>query len=186
MSRIPRPRQDELDASQRQVYDEIKAGRRGAVLDLFMMLMHSPKLADRAQRLGVFLRYETSLPARLSELAVLITAKHWNASYEWHFHENEARAGGLAENIIEAIRSGDALKFINADEAAVHAYTRELLSNRHASDETYETALKFFGKAGMVELTCLIVYFCMIAMTLIEHGVPLPEGTEPALPPPVS
>jgi len=186
VSRIPLPRQDELDASQRQVYDEIKAGRRGAVLDLFMMLMHSPKLADRAQRLGVFLRYETSLPSRLSELAVLITAKHWNASYEWHFHENEARAGGLAENIIEAIRSGDALKFINADEAAVHAYTRELLSNRHASDETYETALKFFGKAGMVELTCLIGYYCMIAMTLNEHGVPLPEGTEPALPPPGS
>ena len=184
MSRIPLPKEDELDANQRRVYDDIKSGRRGAVLDLFMMMMHSPQLADRAQHLGVFLRYETSLPTRLSELAVLTTAKHWNSSYEWHFHEKEARAGGLAENIIAAVRAGDTPAFDNAEEAAVHAYTRELLSNRHASDETYQTALGFFGNAGMVELTCLIGYYCMIAMTLNEHGVPLPEGAEPALPPP--
>ena len=184
MSRIPLPKEDALNADQRRVYDDIKAGRRGAVLDLFMMMLHSPQLADRAQRLGVFLRYETSLPTRLSELAVLTTAKHWNSSYEWHFHEKEARAGGLADAIIAAVRAGDTPKFDNADEAAVHAYTRELLSNRHASDETYQTALGFFGTAGMVELTCLIGYYCMIAMTLNEHGVALPEGVEPALPPP--
>ncbi len=184
MSRIPLPRQDGLDAAQRRVYDEIKAGRRGAVLDLFMMLLHSPQLADRAQRLGVFLRYDTSLSTRLSELAVLTTAKHWNSSYEWHFHEKEARAGGLAEEIITAVRVGDTPNFDNADEAAVYAYTREILSNRHASDDTYQTALAIFGNAGMVELTCLIGYYCMIAMTLNEHGVALPEGAEPALPPP--
>ena len=77
MSRIPLPKEDELDADQRRVYDDIKSGRRGAVLDLFMMMMHSPQLADRAQRLGVFLRYETSLPTRLSELAVL-------TNYDFH------------------------------------------------------------------------------------------------------
>lgn len=184
MSRIALPKEDELDTAQRQVYDDIKAGRRGTVLDLFMMLLHSPKLADRAQRLGVFLRYETSLPARLSELAVLTTARHWNSSYEWHFHEREARAGGLAPQIIEAIRDEGAPQFEHADEAAVYAYTREILRNRHASDETYQTARAHFGAAGMVELTCLIGYYCMIAMTLNEHEVPLPEGAEPALPPP--
>ena len=184
MSRIPLPREEDLDDAQRAVYDDIKAGRRGAVLDLFMMLLHNPKLADRAQSLGVFLRYETSLSTRLSELAVLTTAKHWNSSYEWHFHEKEARAGGLAPDIIEAVRGGGAPEFDNADEAAVYAYTREILSNRHASDETYQAALALFGNAGMVELTCLIGYYCMIAMTLNEHGVALPEGAEPALPPP--
>jgi 4-carboxymuconolactone decarboxylase len=186
VSRIPLPKEDELDAAQRKVYDDIKAGRRGAVLDLFMMLMHNAELADRAQRLGVLLRYDTSLETRLSELAVLTTAKHWNSSYEWHFHEKEARAGGLAEDIIAAIRAGDVPKFKNADEAAVYAYTREVLDNRHASDETYATALGFFGNAGMVELTCLIGYYCMIALTLNEHGVPLPDGAEPQLPPPGS
>ncbi len=186
MSRIPLPEENRLDGAQRRVYDDIKAGRRGAVLDLFMMLLHSPELADRAQRLGVFLRYETSLPTRLSELAVLTTAKHWNSSYEWHFHEKEALAGGLAPNIIGDVRSGKAPKFANADEAAVYAYARETLTNRHASDETYQTALAHFGNAGMVELTCLIGYYCMIALTLNEHGVALPEGAEPALPPPGS
>ncbi len=184
MSRIPLPREDQLDDAQREVYDDIKSGRRGAVLDLFMMLMHNPKLADRAQRLGVFLRYETSLETRLSELAVLTTAKHWNSSYEWHFHEKEALAGGLAPNIIEAVRTGNSPKFENAEEAAIYAYAREVLTNRHASDETYAAALAHFGNAGMVELTCLIGYYCMIALTLNEHGVPLPEGAEPALPPP--
>ena len=186
MSRIPLPKENELDDVQRKVYDEIKAGRRGAVLDLFMMLMHNPALADRAQRLGVLLRYDTSLETRLSELAVLTTAKHWNSSYEWHFHEQEARAGGLAEDIIDALRAGEVPIFKNADEAAVYAYAREILDNRHASDETYRTALDLFGKAGMVELTCLIGYYCMIAMTLNEHGVPLPDGAEPQLPPPGS
>ncbi|MDP6426555.1 MAG: carboxymuconolactone decarboxylase family protein [Rhodospirillales bacterium] len=186
MSRIPLPEEDQLDDAQRRVYDDIKAGRRGAVLDLFMMLLHSPELADRAQRLGVFLRYETSLPTRLSELAVLTTAKHWSSSYEWHFHEKEALAGGLAAHIIAAVRSGNAPDFANADEAAVYAYTRETLTNKHASDETYNSALALFGNAGMVELTCLIGYYCMIALTLNEHGVPLPEGAEPALPPPGS
>jgi len=184
VSRIPLPKEVELDAEQREVYDKIKAGRRGSVLDLFMMLMHNAELADRAQHLGVLLRYETSLETRVSELAVLTTAKHWNSSYEWHFHEQEAKAGGLAEEIITSIRTGEAPQFQNADEAAVYAYTREILDNRHASDETYQTALVFFGNAGMVELTCLIGYYSMIAMTLNEHGVPLPDGAKPQLPPP--
>jgi 4-carboxymuconolactone decarboxylase len=184
VSRIPLPREDQLDDEQRAVYDEIKSGRRGAVLDLFMMLMHNPKLADRAQNLGILLRYETSLPPRLSELAVLTTAQHWSSSYEWHFHEKEALAGGLAPDIIEALRTGQKPDFKNDDEVAIYAYAREVLTNRHASDETYNAALALFGNAGMVELTCLIGYYCMIALTLNEHGVPLPEGTEPALPPP--
>jgi len=186
VSRIPLPTKDELDDTQRRVYDDIKAGKRGAVLDLFMMLMHNAELADRAQRLGILLRYDTSLETRLSELAVLTTAKHWNSSYEWHFHEQEARAGGLADDIIAAIRAGEVPKFKNSDEVAVYTYAREILDNRHASDETYQTALEFFGNAGMIELTCLIGYYCMIAMTLNEHGVPLPEGAKPQLPLPGS
>ena len=85
-----------------------------------------------------------------------------------------------------AIRAGEVPKFKNSDEVAVYTYAREILDNRHASDETYQTALEFFGNAGMIELTCLIGYYCMIAMTLNEHGVQLPAGTEPALPPPGS
>ena len=148
MSRIPLPKENELDDTQRKVYDDIKFGKRGAVLDLFMMLMHNAELADRAQRLGVLLRYDTSLETRLSELAVLTTAKHWNSSYEWHFHEEEARTGGLADDIIAAIRAGKVPNFKHSDEAALYAYTREILDNRHASDESYQNALDLFGNAG--------------------------------------
>jgi len=184
VSRIPLVRENQLNDKQRKVYDEIRASRRGSVLDLFMMLMHNPELTDRAQRLGVFLRYETSLPARLSELAILTTAKYWNSSYEWHFHENEALDGGLAADIIKAIRVGDTPNFVNSDEQAVYVYVREILNNRHATDETYQTVLGVVNKSGIVELTCLIGYYCMIAMTLNEHDVPLPKGVKPSLPPP--
>lgn len=182
MSRIPILTFEALDADQRRVYDAIKAGRRGAVLDLFMTLLHSPTLADHMQKLGVFLRYETSLPPRLSELAILTTAREWSCQYEWHFHVVEAEKGGLSPAVIEAIRLGRRPEFENADETAVYAYARELLRNRRVSDETYQLALDTLGTVGIVELTALIGYYNMIAMTLNEHRVPLPTGATPALP----
>lgn len=182
MSRIPVLTFEELNGEQRKVYEAIKAGRRGVVLDLFMALLHSPALADGAQRLGTFLRYETSLPPRLSELAILTTAREWSCQYEWHFHAPEAEKGGLAPTVIEAIRVGERPDFENADEMVVYAYARELLRNRRVSDETYQLALDTFGPVGLVELTALIGYYNMIAMTLNEHRVPLPDGATPALP----
>ena len=96
--------------------------------------------------------------------------------------DHEAVKGGLAPAVIEAIRIGARPDFQNADEKVVYAYARELLRNRRVSDDTYQLALDTLGTVGVVELTGLIGYYNMIAMTLNEHRVPLPDGATPALP----
>ena len=180
--RLPLPRADSLSDAQRRVYDAIESGPRGTVPDLFMALLHNAELADRIQSLGALLRYETSLAPRLSELAILAIARHWSCQYEWHWHAPDAAQAGLPEAVIEAIKHRRPPPLTATDETAVYDYTCELQANRAASDETYDKALALLGPAGVVELTALNGYYAMIAMTLNEHRVPLPDGAAPQLP----
>ena len=184
MDRIPVLQESELNTAQQRVYDEISESRKGHVLELFMALLHSPVVADHAQRLGAFHRHHSSLSTRLVEISVLTTAKHWNSSYAWHHHDRYARDCGVETEIIDAIREGKEPALKASDDAAVYAYTRDLLENRHVSDETYQAAWDELGTTGVVELTALIGYYTTVAMTLNEHQVPLPKGASPALPPP--
>ena len=181
-SRLPLPGAEELTADQRRVCDAIRSGPRGTVPDLFMALMHNAELADRVQALGALLRYQTSLEPRLSELAILAVARHWSCQYEWHWHAPEAARAGLPDAVIEAIRHRRPPPLSGEDEVTVYDFSCELQINRAVSDETYDRALALFGPAGTVELTALNGYYAMIAMTLNEHRVPLPEGAAPQLP----
>ena len=180
--RLPLPDVDSLSEDQRRVYDAIESGPRGTVPALFMAFLHNAELADRIQRLGALLRYQTSLPPRLSELAILAIARHWSCQYEWHWHAPEAVQAGLSDAVIEAIRHRCPPPLSAPDEVAVYDYTCELQANRAVSDETYDKALELLGPAGVVELTALNGYYTMIAMTLNEHRVPLPGGAAPQLP----
>ncbi len=181
-SRLPLPRADSLSAGQRRVYEAIESGPRGTVPELFMALLHNAELADRVQSLGALLRYDTSLGPRLSELAILAVARHWSCQYEWHWHAPEAAKAGLPAAVIEAIGQRRPPPLAAPDEMAVYDFTCELQINRAVSDETYDRALALLGPAGVVELTALNGYYAMIAMTLNEHRVPLPEGAAPQLP----
>ena len=180
--RLPLPRADSLRADQRRVYEAIESGPRGSVPELFMALLHNAELADRVQSLGALLRYDTSLGPRLSELAILAVARHWSCQYEWHWHAPEAAKAGLPAIVIEAIRQHRPPPLAAPDEMAVYDFTCELQINRAVSDETYDKALSLLGPAGVVELTALNGYYAMIAMTLNEHRVPLPDGAAPQLP----
>ena len=180
--RITIPGPDGLNAEQQAVYDAIKGSKRGEVPDLFMATMQNPALTDRIQALGALLRYDTTLEPRLSELTILLVALHWACPYEWHYHEPEALKGGLDPNIVDALREGRPPTFEHDDEKAIHAYTRELLTNRRVSAESYQRAMTLFGERGVVELTSLIGYYSMIAMTLNEHRVPMPGGAAPRIP----
>ncbi len=181
-ARLALPRVDELSDAQRRVYDAIKSGPRGTVPELFMALMHNAELADRIQKLGALLRYETSLEPRLSELAILAVARHWSCQYEWHWHAAEASRAGLPDAVIEAIRHRRPPPLARAAETAVYDFTCELQANRTVSDEIYDKTLALLGPTGVVELTALNGYYAMIAMTLNEHRVPLPDGAAPQLP----
>lgn len=182
MPRIPLPAPETFSAEQRRVHDEIVGGPRGGIRGPFLALLHHPELADRWQRLGEILRYRTSFVPRLSELAILVTAREANAQYEWFAHEPHARKGGLAQEVIDALRQHCRPAFANADEEIVYEYALELNRSRSVSEETHRRALERFGVVGTVELTALVGYYNMVAMMLNAQQILPPEGTPLPMP----
>jgi 4-carboxymuconolactone decarboxylase len=174
---------EDMTAEQRQVYDAVVSGPRGKVEGPLRAALHRPELAEKWQQFGAALRYGTSLSPRLSELAILITARAWDSQFEWYAHAPHARRAGLAPEVIEAVRTGARPEFANADERALYDYVTELQQTHSVSEGTYQRALELFDVIGLVELTALTGYYSMVAMTLNAHEIPMPEGTEPPLPP---
>jgi 4-carboxymuconolactone decarboxylase len=179
MSRLPELSRDRMSAEQQRIYDEIAAGPRGQVVGPLKVWLHSPELADRAQKLGAYVRYHSSLPPELSELAILVTGRLWRADFEWYAHVGPARAAGIPEAVIEAIRTGAEPALEDAGSRAVHAVARELHETRALSDATYAQAEAALGRRQMVDLVGLLGYYTLIAMTLNAFDVPTPDGSRP-------
>jgi 4-carboxymuconolactone decarboxylase len=172
-----------LSPEQRAVFDAVVAGRRGKVQGPLMAALHKPELADKWQQLGEVLRYRTSLPPRLSELAILVTARAWSCQLEWYLHEGFAREVGLEPAIIDAVRLGQRPDSSDEDVLIVYDYCHELQRDKFVSEPTYQRALQRLKTVGVVELTALSGYYTMVAMTLNAHEFPLPEEAERALGP---
>lgn len=172
-----------MSGEQRRVYDDILAGPRGTLVGPLRAALHSPELAERWQQLGAYLRYKTSLDLRLAELAILVTARRWSSQVEWHIHAQAALKAGLAPATVEAIAEKRPPAFEQADEAPIYEYARQLLELGEVRDETYDAVLSALGEVAIVELTALIGYYSMVAMTLNAHQIPLPEGAEPPFEP---
>jgi len=181
MFRIPDIDESRLSPEQRKVYDAIVAGPRGVVRGPLRIWLHSAPLAERAQDLGAFCRYHSSLPPRLSELAILTTAAVWKAGYEWTVHAPEALAAGIDPATIEAIRQNRRPRFDQPDSAAVYDFTRELLETRQVSEETLSRARAELGVRGLVDLVGILGYYGLISMTINAFGVP-PDGPDPFAP----
>jgi 4-carboxymuconolactone decarboxylase len=182
MPRISLPAPETMNPEQRAVYDRIVSGPRGRIQGPLRAALHNAELADRWQALGALLRYGTSLPPRLSEIAILVTGRACNSPFEWYAHRTEAEKAGLEQTFIEALLAGSAPPDMAADDAAVYHYAAELNRHKSVSDATYAAALARLGERGVVELTALIGYYTMVAMTLNCHEIPLPEGVVPAFP----
>lgn len=176
MSRLPDLPLENYSSAQREVYDAIVAGPRGQVQGPLKAWLRSPALASRAQELGAFCRYHTSLPKRLSELAILITGAFWKAGFEWYVHAPIALDAGLDPAAVEAIRNGRTPDLEKPDEAALYAFATELLEQRRVSEATYRRALSELGEPGVVELVGILGYYALISMTIVAFDIPLPEG----------
>jgi len=179
MSRLPAIDPAKLNPDQRKVYDSIASGPRGGVRGPFLALIHVPELTNRIQHLGEYLRFNTSYPPRLSELAIIVTARHFDCQYEWHAHAPLAVKGGLAQAIVDAVREKRRPQKMQADETAVYDFVSELVSRNKVSDAAYQRVVELFKITGAVELAGLVGYYIMVAMTLLAHEVPLPAGTAP-------
>ena len=179
-SRLRQLERDDLADEHKPVYDAIVESR-GDIAGPFRTWLHSPELADRAQRLGALVRFETQLDARLSELAILVTARAWDCQFEWTHHEPFAVEAGLSVDLIEALRLSQYPEFDRDDEQVIYDFVAELVYNRFVQERTFAGALDLIGEAGVVELTGLVGYYSMVAMTLNAFQVPLPKGVKPSL-----
>ena len=182
MARIPLFPRDDMSPEQRRVYDAVVSGPRGKVEGPLRAALHRPELADKWQQFGAALRYGTTLAPRLSELAILVTARAWDSQFEWYAHEPPALKGGVPQAVIDAIRHGKRPKFDHDDEEAVYDYAAQLNATHFVSDATHKRATALLGVVGVVELTALTGYYSMVAMTLNAHEIPLPPGALPPLP----
>lgn len=168
---------ERMSTEQRKVHDAVVSGPRGKMVGPIQVWLTNPELAEKAQSLGAFCRYGTSLSGRLSELAILITGAHWKAGYEWHVHAPIGLQAGLDPQAVEAIRRGEFPHLPRPDEAAVYAFTKELLETRRVSDSTYAQATRELGERGVVELVGILGYYTLISMTIVGFELPVPEGS---------
>jgi 4-carboxymuconolactone decarboxylase len=182
MPRINLPSPEQMNPDQRRVHDAIVSGRRGRIQGPLRAALHSAELAERWSALGELLRYRTTLPPRLSELAILVTGRACQSPFEWYAHRLEAEKAGIEPHVIEALLAQHHPAGLSPDDDVVVRYASELNRDNSVSDATYAQALARLGERTVVELTALVGYYTMVAMTLNAHEIPLPEGVEPAFP----
>jgi 4-carboxymuconolactone decarboxylase len=187
-TRLPLIPQEQFTPAQKALVEAISSGPRGQfkMSGPFYCYLHAPGFGELAQKLGAHCRFGTSIPPRLSEFAILVTAQHWKAHYEWTAHAPIAERQGVKPVTISELRAGRAPTKAPKDEQALHAFIKELYRDRRVSDRTYKNVNAILGDAGTVELVGLIGYYAMVAMTLDVFRMPVPEGTalpfaEPAI-----
>lgn len=176
MPRLPDLDPARLSPEQKAVYDRIVAGPRGRVEGPLRVWITSPQFAEKAQQLGAFCRFGSSLPSRLSELAIIVMGAAWQAGFEWWAHAPLAKAGGINEAAIEAIRVGKTPTFARDDERIVYTFAHELTHKRRVSQPTYQAAVEALGETSVVDLVGILGYYSMISMFINAFEVPLPPG----------
>jgi 4-carboxymuconolactone decarboxylase len=166
----------EMSPDQKETYDESIAGKRGAPPAPMMAWLNSPEMARHATRLGGVLRFDTIFPAKLSEIAILVTARHWTSHYEWYAHKRLALKGGMDPKIIEDIRDRRTPSFDDPKGRMIYDVARSLHEARGVTRTLYDEAVKALTLRGLVEIIGLCGYYTMVSMTLNTFEFDLPEG----------
>jgi 4-carboxymuconolactone decarboxylase len=175
---------DELTPPQKAWADMIAAPPRNAkfINPPYRAYIRNPDLAPRLSALSDYLRWNTSLPPRLSELAILITARQWTAQYEWFAHYPLALKGGLDPKVAGDIAAGKRPGNMRDDEAALYDLATALYRDRKVSDPIYKAALEKFGERGIMDIIGIIGFYDITSMTLITMQAGVPDGKPLPLP----
>jgi 4-carboxymuconolactone decarboxylase len=163
-------------SAQRVCAEEIIAGPRAGLVSPFVPLLRSPELCTHAQRMGEYLRYRSAIGPRLSELAILVTARHWDQQVEWSIHAPIAIREGVAPSIVAAIAEGRPPMFLQDNERVVHELSRQLLQERHVDDVTWAAASAQLGEHGVVDLMGIVGYYTMLSIMMNGAQTPPPAG----------
>jgi 4-carboxymuconolactone decarboxylase len=173
----------EMTPSQKKMFESLLSGERRGAGGPFNVLLRSPEMGDLAQQFGASMRFHSSIPSKLNELAIIITARHWTSNYEWYAHRRAAERAGLSQAIIDAIAAGRRPAAMQPDEQAVYDFCTELLMNKQVSDKTFQAAKDRFGERGVVDLIGVSGYYGLVSMLLNVDRYPLPAGVQPELKP---
>jgi 4-carboxymuconolactone decarboxylase len=179
--RLPPIPAEKMTPEQRKAAEEFRAARNAEVSGPFMPLLRSPEVMNRARAMGDYLRFKSVFPPRLSEFAILITARQWTQNYEWDAHYQLALKGGLREDIARALAEGRRPERMAEDEEILYNFCTELHQNKSVSDATYARMLKAFGEQGVIDAIGISGYYTLLAMALNTARTPVPGGRTPAL-----
>ena len=177
MSRLPDLDPEKFSPEQKKVHEAVLAGPRGKVVGPIKVWLKNAGLAEHAQALGAYCRFNSSLPPRLSELAICITGAFWKANYEWFAHAPARHQGrhrsrrDRGDPYRRARRSSP-----RATSRSIYDFARELVTTRRASAATFERAKKELGETGVIDLVGIIGYYGLVSVTLNAFELPLPEG----------
>jgi 4-carboxymuconolactone decarboxylase len=171
-----------LSPAQREAAQAVINGPRGALYGPFVPLLRSPELMAAAQRMGAYLRYRSAIGPRLSELAILVTAREWNQQVEWAIHAPVAADSGIAGAVIDAIATRQRPPGMAPDETAVYDFCVELHRTRRVSDATYGAALALLGEQGVVDLMGINGYYTFLSMVMNGAQTAVPPSSAAALP----
>ena len=181
-NRMPPIPPEQMSEAQKKAAAEFTAAR-GSLTGPWIALLRSPEMINRARALSDYVRFDGSLPPRLSEFVILITAREWAQPYEWNAHHALALKGGLNPEIAKAVADGRRPPQMADDEEAVYDFCIELHNNHSVSDTTYARALSKFGERGIIDMIGLSGWYTLVSMVLNTARTPLPAGATPALAP---
>jgi len=174
MPRIPPITRQQVKPELREIFDQVTSGPEGVGTGPMSILKNSPEMARRAIPLFEYVRNESTVPHKLRELAMLVTARSMDCQYIWNAHAALGRKAGLNDSLVNALRDKRPLPKLAADEDTVFNYCTELFKNRKVSPATFQSALKLLGPQGVVELTTLVGFYTMLAFNAnaVELGLP--------------
>ena len=150
---------DEMTPAQKTMMEHLVSGERRGAGGPFNVLLRSPEMGDLAQQFGASMRFHSSLPRKLNEMAIIVTARHWTAQYEWNAHRAAAAQAGLKESIIQEIAAGKRPAGMDPDEAIIFDFATELLNTKQVSDSMFKAAKDKFGERGVVDLISVMGYY---------------------------
>jgi 4-carboxymuconolactone decarboxylase len=175
---------EQLTPDQKRMVDGIASGPRGSSLrGPFKALLRSPELGDRVQRVGAYIRFESSIPAALNEMAILLAGRKWNAQYEFYAHREIGLKAGMPPAIADAIAVGKRPDPMDADQTIVWEFCNELLETTEVSDPKFNAVVDRFGEKGVLDLVGAVGYYSMVSMILNVDRVQVPLGETPPLKP---
>ena len=174
---------DEMTPPQRTMIQHLLDGPRGGTDGPFNALLRSPEMGDLGQQFGASTRFATTVPRRLYELAIIITARHWTSQFEWTAHHRGALQAGISPAVADAIGEGRRPTAMPRDEEAVYNFATELLETKQVSDATFAAAKSVLSERGVVELIDVMGWYSTVSMLLNVDRYPLPDGSKPELKP---